>query len=111
MYQNKVIDESVNLMELAKVTKNFTGAEIEAVVKSATSFAQNSVQNIFDFSKKNIVDEIPKLTMQHFHMALNEIQPQFGIDNERFEVFLRNEMINYGPRYDKLTQVITNAIE
>jgi SpoVK/Ycf46/Vps4 family AAA+-type ATPase len=29
----------VNLREIAKITKNYTGAELEGVVKSAQSFA------------------------------------------------------------------------
>lgn len=39
LYKNKAIEEDVNLAELASQTKNYTGAEIEALVKSASSFA------------------------------------------------------------------------
>lgn len=39
MRENKVMGVDVNLEELAKITKNYTGAEIEAVVKSATTWA------------------------------------------------------------------------
>lgn len=51
MYKNKVISLEVKIEELAKETKNYTGAEIQAVVKSASSFAFNRVHNIMDFSK------------------------------------------------------------
>ena len=34
-----LIDTCVNIDKLAKITKNYTGAEIEAVCRSATSFA------------------------------------------------------------------------
>jgi len=37
---------------LAKVTKNYTGAEIESVVKSAASWAFNRVHNIGNISKQ-----------------------------------------------------------
>lgn len=37
--KNNALDKDVNLEELASITKNYTGAEIEAVVKSASSFA------------------------------------------------------------------------
>jgi vesicle-fusing ATPase len=33
------MDRDVNIAELATLTKNFSGAEIEGLVKSATSFA------------------------------------------------------------------------
>ena len=39
MYKNKVISSDVDLAYLAKKTKNFTGSEIEDLIKSAISFA------------------------------------------------------------------------
>lgn len=39
MRKNNLIDEGVDFDYLAKITKNYTGAEIEAVCRSATSFA------------------------------------------------------------------------
>lgn len=41
MRNNGVMDSDVNLKELATLTKNFSGAEIGGLVKSATSFAFN----------------------------------------------------------------------
>jgi vesicle-fusing ATPase len=41
MKENGVMDRDVSLEELANVTKNFSGAEISGLVKSATSFAFN----------------------------------------------------------------------
>lgn len=39
MKENGLLDAEVDLDQLATVTKNYTGAEIEAVSRSATSFA------------------------------------------------------------------------
>lgn len=39
MRNNGILDKSVDLLELAQLTKNFSGAEINGLVKSATSFA------------------------------------------------------------------------
>jgi vesicle-fusing ATPase len=41
MRKNKVLDPDVDLDELASRTKNFSGAELNGLVKSATSFAMN----------------------------------------------------------------------
>jgi vesicle-fusing ATPase len=41
MRANRVMDSDVDLAELAFLTKNFSGAEIGGLVKSATSFAFN----------------------------------------------------------------------
>jgi vesicle-fusing ATPase len=39
MRSNGLINDDVDIDNLAKITKNYTGAEIEAVCRSATSFA------------------------------------------------------------------------
>ena len=39
MKSNEYLDDSVDLKEIARKTKNYTGAELEGVVKSAQSFA------------------------------------------------------------------------
>lgn len=41
MRKNGVLDRDVDLLELASRTKNFSGAELNGLVKSATSFAMN----------------------------------------------------------------------
>jgi len=41
MRNNGVMDRDVDVAELANLTKNFSGAEIAGLVKSATSFAFN----------------------------------------------------------------------
>jgi vesicle-fusing ATPase len=41
MRSNNLLSSDISIEELAKLTKNFTGAEIEAVVKSAASFSFN----------------------------------------------------------------------
>ncbi|SRR5258707_6565791 len=41
MRHNKIMDRDVSIQELASSTKNFSGAEINGLVKSATSFAFN----------------------------------------------------------------------
>lgn len=41
MRNNGIMDDDVDLLELAQLTKNFSGAELSGLVKSATSFAFN----------------------------------------------------------------------
>lgn len=52
MVKNGVLGSDVSLEWLANKTKNYTGAEIEAVVKSANSFALNRQLNLMDFTKE-----------------------------------------------------------
>ena len=49
---SKALSADVNLVELASIMKNYTGAEIEAVVKSAQSFAFGRIEHIYDFNFK-----------------------------------------------------------
>ena len=39
MRENNLLDKTVNIPELAKMTKNYTGAEIQAVCRAANQFA------------------------------------------------------------------------
>lgn len=39
MFNNQLLEPNVDLGELANLTKNFSGAEIAGLIKSATSFA------------------------------------------------------------------------
>ena len=73
MKKNDLIDTCVNIDRLAKITKNYTGAEIEAVCSSAASFA---------FFKDADLNNMPKVNMYHFELALNEIKPSFGVNEK-----------------------------
>jgi vesicle-fusing ATPase len=41
MWTNRLMDDDVDLAELASLTKNFSGAEIGGLIKSVTSYAFN----------------------------------------------------------------------
>lgn len=72
------------------MSKNYTGAEIESVVKAAVSHTIMRNTNILNFSEKLKIDEKNlKLELQDFIKAVDEIKPQFGVDDEKFEVYLR----------------------
>jgi vesicle-fusing ATPase len=49
--QEGLLNKTVSLEKIAKIAKNYTGAEIEAVVKNAASFAMTRDNNLLDFSK------------------------------------------------------------
>jgi hypothetical protein len=51
MAANSFLSPDVDLAKLAEVTKNFSGAELEGLVKSAASFALNRNVDINDLHK------------------------------------------------------------
>lgn len=75
MRENKVLGEDVDLPLLAKKTKNFTGAEIQALTKSALSHGMARQYDVADFSKEIDYDE--NFVIQHcdFESALEEVKP------------------------------------
>ncbi len=99
MNKNKLLAKDVSIAELARLTKNYTGAEIEAIVKSANSFALNRHHNLMDFTKNLIIDKPGQVEMQDFLKALEEVKPEFGIENSKLDVYTKNPLINYGDRF------------
>jgi len=95
------MENDVNLEELASLTKNYSGAEIEGLVKAATSYAfsrQIDAKNL----TKPIDPEKMRITRADFMQALNDIKPSFGMEKDEFENCVRNGIINFGPNVQKI---------
>ena len=104
MFDNKVIGDDVDLNELAKLTKNYTGADIESMVKLACSNALSQGQN-FGSSQIDLKTE-HKVCMNHFKSAISEIKPMFGTNTTELENCVQFGMINYGENYEILNNKI-----
>lgn len=65
-------------------TKNYSGAEIEGVVKSAVSYALNRQLSLDDLTK-TVDEESIKVTMDDFLNAVQEIIPAFGASTDDLE--------------------------
>ncbi|KAM5475692.1 transport between ER and Golgi ATPase protein [Microsporum audouinii] len=88
MRDNDVMDKDVDIKELAALTKNFSGAEISGLVKSASSFAFN--RHVKVGTMAGISDDIVnmKVNRMDFHNALEEVKPAFGVSEEELETCL-----------------------
>ncbi|KAK2968454.1 hypothetical protein RJ640_004460 [Escallonia rubra] len=84
MKESSFLAPDVNLQELAARTKNYSGAELEGVVKSAVSFALNRQLSLDDLTKP-VDEESIKITMDDFLNALQEIIPAFGASMDDLE--------------------------
>lgn len=101
MASTNCLDDSVKLTELAKHTKNFTGAEIAGLVKNASSFALMEKFNFQNFQQiDNVSDIIVK--KEHFERALLESTPMFGIDNDELPMFIPKNIIPYNEDYVRI---------
>ena len=98
MKENGKLGRDFDLAELALITKNFSGAEIEGLVRAAQSCALN---RLVKASNKVEVDENAadklKIEMADFmHAFNNDIKPAFGAADEKLELFLGGGIINWG---------------
>lgn len=71
-------------LDAAARTKNYSGAELEGVVKSAVSYALNRQLSMDDLTKP-VEEENIKVTMEDFLNALHEVIPAFGASTDDLE--------------------------
>ena len=97
MRENNMLASDVNLKELAALTKNFSGAEIEGLVKSASSFAINKTVNIGKGATKLKTKDIAnmKVTRQDFLNALQEVTPAFGVSEEDLKTCIEGGVFKF----------------
>jgi hypothetical protein len=100
MRTNGVMDDDVDLDELAAQTKNFSGAEIAGLVKSATSFAFN--RHVKVGTMAGISDDVEgmRVNRDDFMHALDEVQPAFGVAEEELQQVVSNGIMHFAPHID-----------
>ncbi|CAN1280769.1 Vesicle-fusing ATPase [Linum perenne] len=103
MKENSFLAPDVNLQELAARTKNYSGAELEGVVKSAVSYALNRQLSLDDLTK-TVDEESIKVTMEDFVHALHEVVPAFGASTDDLERCRLNGMVDCGKRHQHIYQ-------
>lgn len=102
MKSNNLLADDIDFNNLAKLTKNFTGAELEGLVNSATSFAINT------YTKSDLLAKVDeniskmKLTNQHFELALGEIKPAFGVNEENLSENIPYGIIHYNESVERI---------
>ncbi|KAF7792841.1 hypothetical protein EIP86_003942 [Pleurotus ostreatoroseus] len=102
MRKNGILDRDVDLLELAQLTKNFSGAEINGLVKSATSFAFS--RHVKVGTMAGISDDIENMRVNRadFMNALDEVTPAFGVAKEELEQVVQNGIIHFDKVIDDI---------
>ncbi|KAF2457559.1 P-loop containing nucleoside triphosphate hydrolase protein [Lineolata rhizophorae] len=95
MRKNNVLDPDVDIYELAKMTKNFSGAEITGLVKAASSFAFS--RHIKVGTMAGISDDVAdmKVNREDFLHALDEVKPLFGVAEEELGKCIRGGILHF----------------
>ncbi|KAJ2718424.1 transport between ER and Golgi ATPase protein [Coemansia sp. Benny D115] len=102
MRENDILGSDVSIDELAALTKNYSGAEIAGVTRSAYSFALN--RNIKVGTTAELTSDCSNLIVKRddFMNALQEVPPAFGIASSEFELCAMNGIIEYAPGINDL---------
>ena len=91
MTKNNLMSPQVDLTELSQITKNFSGAELNGLVRSATSFAFNRHVKVGEKIKADLESIVVEKT--DFMAALNEVQAAFGSDEVELSKCFSNGII------------------
>ena len=103
-------DVPSRLPEIAEKTKNFSGAEIEGLVKAASSFA---LGRCIDHKNLGKAPDTKKLILQYDDLiqALDDVEPKFGAKSQELKAFYRNGFVNYGESFDTLLASLTRLVD
>ncbi|XP_077414124.1 vesicle-fusing ATPase isoform X2 [Vanacampus margaritifer] len=103
-----LLAQDVNIPELASETKNYSGAELEGLVRAAQSTAMN--RHIKATSTVEVdMERAEKLrvTRDDFMGSLNnDIKPAFGTNQEDYTSYIMNGIIKWG---DPVTHVLDDG--
>ena len=108
---NRITSEALErLPELASRAKNFSGAELEGLIKAASSYALTRCVDVKDLSKapdaKNLL-----LEFADFERALEDIEPKFGAKSQELKAYYRNGFVPYGDSFDMLMGTLERLVE
>ena len=100
--KNNMLDTDVDIEELARLTKNFSGAEITGLVKAAASFAFGRFNK--DGTMAGIRDDVDQMRINQtdFIHALDEVKPLFGVAEEELGKCIYGGIIHYSPSIKRI---------
>lgn len=97
------------LPDIADKTKNFSGAELEGLVKAASSYALTRCVDVKDLSKPPDTSKL-RLEYRDFEQAMGDVEPKFGAKATELKTYYRNGIISYGSSFEGLKTTLTRLV-
>ncbi|KAH7648655.1 N-ethylmaleimide-sensitive factor (NSF1)-like AAA ATpase involved in vesicular transport [Cryptosporidium bovis] len=105
MRESSRLKSDVNLNELADESTNFSGAELEGLVRSATSFAFQRHIDMNDMTKPIDAEHV-QVCRHDFKLALDEVQPAFGTNEDELKTLFPRGIISLGDEFNKIIDLL-----
>jgi len=107
---SRALHKDVDLVKLAELAKNFSGAEIRGLVSNATTFATN---RCVQYSKEGVKMDDPEkilICMKDFMNALEECKKQqtFGVEEEDLKNDMLGGLIPYGAEFKTIQKTLND---
>ncbi|RBR07997.1 uncharacterized protein FIESC28_10417 [Fusarium coffeatum] len=110
MSANGLLDSSIDLEELAGLTKNFSGAEISGLVKAAAScaFSRHTEVGQLAAVKQDVASMNVK--REDFMVALTEVRPAYGVSEAELMEAIRLGIYPYAPHINLTIQQMMRVV-
>ncbi|KAF7458013.1 putative N-ethylmaleimide-sensitive fusion protein [Cryptosporidium felis] len=110
MRESSRLGSDVNLALLAEESANFSGAELEGLVRSATSFAFQRHIDMGDMTKPMDAEQI-RVSRDDFESALEEVHPAFGTDEDELQNLVPRGIIGLGSEPQRNLELLKRLSE
>ncbi|KAM3475232.1 hypothetical protein MY8738_007502 [Beauveria namnaoensis] len=110
MKTNGLLDPDVNLEELAGLTKNYSGAELNGLVKAAASFAFSRHTEVGQLAAVKQDVASMQVNRADFMNALTEVRPAYGVSEAELEEAVRLGILPYGGHINATIQEMMRVV-
>ncbi|KAI6784317.1 uncharacterized protein J7T54_004863 [Emericellopsis cladophorae] len=109
--KNKMLGGDVNLHEIAEQTKNFSGAELNGLVRSAVSYAMSRSAPMGEQGVPTANPESIMVDRDAFEYALREVRPAYGVSENDLDEAVRRGIIRYSPHVGTTIESMARVID
>ena len=103
--KNAMLAADVSIDDIAERTKNYTGAEIEGLVKAACSYIFTRAGDINDPTKVPDFTGLQVLP-EDFDRALSETKPQFGVRENELKQCMSGGIIVHSDEFRQISETL-----